>query len=109
MADRTPQRIISKLQFPTHPVTQEMLDSEVRSMFKNREEGLDYINANFPEGHKDRETAMSRLDKVYPTEVEGSSDLTGEPLQKQVVKSIKTPTFNKSSDLAKFMLNKKGM
>lgn len=54
------------LNIPVKPTTRKMLDDEVRSMFKNRQEGLDYINSNFQEGDE-KVNAMKRLDRVYPS------------------------------------------
>ena len=81
MADKDVNRLVLNLKTPS--ITKETLDSEVRSMFKNRKEGLDYINSYFPEGHKDRENAMSRLDAVYPRRVKGSSPEYTERINKQ--------------------------
>ena len=57
----------ASLSFPTKPVTKELLDSEVKNLFKNRQEGLDYINANFEEG-PGKENALRRLGRVYPSD-----------------------------------------
>lgn len=71
------------LNFPTKPVSKEMLDNEVKSMFRNRKEGLEYINSNYPKGHKDRENALKRLDSVYPREIKGSSSEYTNRINKQ--------------------------
>lgn len=57
----------ASLNFPTKPVTKALLDKEVRNLFKNRQEGLDYINANFEDG-PERENALRRLGRVYPSD-----------------------------------------
>lgn len=49
----------------TPKVTQDTLDEEVRDMFANRPEGLEYIYDNFAEGDE-RNNALKRLDRVYP-------------------------------------------
>lgn len=54
------------LNLPSKPVSQKMLDGEIKSLFKNRQEGLDYINTNFEDG-EDKTNALNRLDRVYPS------------------------------------------
>lgn len=61
------------LNLKTPEITQESLDNEIRSMFKNRKEGLDYINSQQWDNDEAKQNAMSRLDKVYPRRVKGSS------------------------------------
>ena len=54
-----------RINLPSHPATDKELDDEVRSMFRNRKEGLDYIKSNFTKG-PDKLNAMKRLNRVYP-------------------------------------------
>lgn len=54
------------LNLKTPTVTNKTLDNEVRGLFNNRKEGLDYINSNFQEG-PDKENALRRLERVYPS------------------------------------------
>lgn len=57
----------TSLNFPsTKKPNQRALDKEVKDMFKNREEGLNYINKNF-DNPKDKQNALNRLDRVYPS------------------------------------------
>ena len=67
MAFKNPKELANSfsLNIPTHTPTQEELDNEVREMFDSRPEGLKYIYGNYSEG-KDRENALSRLNRVYP-------------------------------------------
>ena len=54
------------LNFPqSNQATQEDLDEEVRELFNNRPEGLEYIYDTFPQGD-DRTHALERLNRVYP-------------------------------------------
>lgn len=71
MADKNVEKLVLNLKTPK--ITQETLDDEVRSMFKSRKEGLDYINSQQWENDESKQNAMSRLDKVYPRRVKGSS------------------------------------
>ena len=48
-----------------HTPTQEELDDEVREMFRNRPEGLNYIYDTYPKG-EERTNALNRLNRVYP-------------------------------------------
>lgn len=63
---KSPLDQAASLNFPTKPVTKGLLDNEVKNLFKNRQEGLDYINATFEEG-PDKENALRRLGRVYPS------------------------------------------
>ena len=71
MQTKNPNKIVLNLATPK--INQNMLDDEVRSMFKNRKEGIDYINANFEKDSPDYNNAYERLGKVYPRRVKGSS------------------------------------
>ena len=71
MQSKNPNNIIINLKTPK--ITQDTLDDEVRSMFKNRKEGIDYLNANFEPGTPDYQAAYDRIGKVYPRRVKGSS------------------------------------
>lgn len=65
---KNPQDLAGQLiHLPESKVTQKDLNNEVRSMFKNRKEGLDYIDKNFANDEKGKQNAMARLDKVYPS------------------------------------------
>ena len=55
----------SYLHFAPGYVDDNLLDEEVRDMFHNRPEGLEYIYDNFAEGDE-RNNALKRLDRVYP-------------------------------------------
>ena len=63
------------LNLKTPKITQESLDDEIREMFKNRKEGLDFINSQDWESEQSKQNAMKRLDRVYPRtrRVKGSS------------------------------------
>ena len=61
------------LNLKTPKITQDTLDDEVRGMFKNRKEGLDYINSQQWDNDEAKQNALDRLGKVYPRRVKGSS------------------------------------
>ncbi len=61
------------LNLKTPKITQESLDNEVREMFKNREEGLNFINSQDWESEQSKQNAMKSLDRVYPDIVEYSA------------------------------------
>lgn len=71
MAYKDVNKLVLNLKTPK--VTQEMLDDDVRSMFKNRKEGMDFINSQEWESDEGKQHAISRLDRVYPRIVRGSS------------------------------------
>lgn len=61
-----PRQLSNQLIYLKYPkVTQEQLDKEVRDLFANRREGLDYIYNTFEEGNS-RTNALNRLNRVYP-------------------------------------------